>query len=76
MKKICPLIFTLCLAALVIFENCTMESKVLCKIPGCQSAKVSAVHFSTGALYETGHILPDKVLQMIVLQLICQMHRW
>lgn len=60
------------------FENCTMQPKVLCKMPGSQSFKAGEVDFSTGWVgwYERGHIFPHKVLQMILLQLICQLHRW
>lgn len=60
------------------FENCTMQPKVLCKMPGSQSFKAGEVDFSTGGRgggYKTGHIFPHKVLQMILLQLICQLHR-
>lgn len=55
-KNICFLVFTLLLAALVIFENCTLQSKVLCKMPGSQSTKAGR---STGG-YETTMIFHIK----------------
>lgn len=77
-KNISPLIFTLCLTTLVIFENCTMQLKVLCKIPGSQLAKAEEVDFSTGvslwnrSYFSTLSFANDPVaVDLPVAQMVC-----
>lgn len=68
------LILTPCLAVSVIFENC--QPKCSTKFLGPNRPRQGRLTSVQRVLCETGHIFPYKVLQMILSQLICYLHRW